>query len=168
MNTPTRFPALLTGLLSTLALVLLSSTALAYDPDINGDGCLSEEDVTCLADAALSYPEQVECLQRGWSQADLNGDRRINILDVQLLAQELWEEGPTCDCSDDPIAEDVNGDCSIDEADVACLTEAILAPRAGARSAAPACMAIFPKEADYNRDGRLDILDVVALVQALD
>ena len=160
-------PALIRVFCGALALSLVSSVALADDFDINGDGCVSVADSECLIQASLQFPSQPDCMDVSWSQADLNGDRSVDIFDVQLLSIDLTQNGSTCDCSAEPERTDLNGDCALDQADIDCYIQVVFWEMIDPSQPTPACMVVTLEDADYNYDGLHTVADLQILVDTI-
>ena len=155
--------------IATCMLLPLPAIA-ASTPDINRDGCISQDDVDCVIDIALweasgsvktDYPS---CARVRPSVADLNKDGSVTVVDAMRLSVHIQRFELTCDCSDAPEWGDINGDCVLDVDDQMCLIEIALWDSSAAY---PACAAVDYAEADLNGDGNVNVTDVQALTLAI-
>lgn len=107
--------------------------------DVNGDGKVDKSDMNMLDQYIVGLRSSLPCPRN----ADMNGDGRHTITDVSQLAR-------LC-----PLPGDVNGDGNINHSDVEMLKQYLMHNR----SSLP-----YPKNADANEDGEIDIADVTKIV----
>ena len=64
---------------------------LVVDGDANGSGILDVNDAQMIYDMYMDVYTLDELTQTMWLRADVNGDRSVNVQDVQYLLQLLVE-----------------------------------------------------------------------------
>ncbi len=76
---------------SAISTVKGSVTALVVDGDANGSGTLDVNDAQMIYDMYMDEYGLNDLTQDMWLRADVNGDRNLNVQDVQYLLQLLVE-----------------------------------------------------------------------------
>ena len=142
--------------------------------DVNNDGEVDTQDLLALQAAVLAkggviYTHKsmaaAACM---WNQADTNLDQALNVLDITKISAFIngqLDEELTCPASDEEEDEapvtctdlcgDANNDGVVTSEDAEFLSETILA------GGDAGCAA---SQADINADGKLNVLDVTAIV----
>ena len=153
-------------ILCVAALSSLPVAALAApQPDVNGDGTVSQADVECLTEVVLwdmaeaPASEYPSCARVRPGALDFNGDRQLSVVDILKLNSYLDRFAE--DCSDSPEWGDINGDCVFDESDRDCLIEIALWDGADPY---PECAIVDPEAADLNGSGAVNVADVMLFI----
>ncbi|MBD7912423.1 dockerin type I domain-containing protein [Clostridium cibarium] len=110
---------------------LTKGTALPVDnalwaADVNGDNAITSADadlITQFSEGTISiFPKAHHIYKLG----DVNGDGKINVLDIAHMQKYITGAIPTLNVPDDLWTGDLNGDCVIDSSDLAILKKFVL------------------------------------------
>jgi len=127
--------------------------------DLNGDGKVDRLDMATMIRKFLLAPPWFRFKRLYDKAADLDGDGQITWADYNLLKEAVIGDRKTFPVDPANLTGDMDGNGKLDNEDVYDIAKFLSDPKSFPK--------VFVKIADMNGDGKVDILDISALIQKI-